>query len=91
MFILHGILPFNGELLSDKVVQTELSGGEYIQLKDLTQKKKITLKEAVREAIVEWIRLQTPIEEDPLFLLQPREGTPTDSSDLDKTLYGKPR
>jgi len=77
--------------MSDKVVQTELSGGEYSQLKDLTRKKKITLKEAVREAVMEWIRLQTPLEEDPLFQLQPSEGTPTDSSDLDKTLYGKPR
>ncbi len=77
--------------LSDKVVQTELSSGEYSQLKDLTRKKKITLKEAVREAVMEWIRLQTPLEEDPLFQLQPKEGTPTDSSDLDKTLYGKPR
>jgi len=74
----------------EKVVQTELSGVEYKQLRDVSKRKKMSLKDAVREAVREWIRLQTPLEEDPLFQLEPRNtGVLTDSGNLDKELYGR--
>ncbi len=76
--------------MDEKVVQTELSGTEYKQLRDASRRKKMSLKEAVREAVREWIRLQTPIGEDILFSLQPKDtGESTDSSNIDKELYGK--
>lgn len=78
--------------MNEKVVQTELKGEEYNQLRDITRKRKMSLKEAVREAIREWIRQQSPLSDDPLFQLKPVDtGMPTDSSNLDKDLYGKQR
>ena len=78
--------------LSDKIVQTELSPSEYKKLKEVTKRNKITLKDALREAVNEWVRLQTPLEEDPLFSLTPIDtGIESDSSDHDTELYGKPQ
>ena len=78
--------------MGDKVVQTELSGREYLRLKEITKKNKMSIKEAVREAVKGWIRQQTPIASDTLFIMGPKKtGIPTDSSDLDKYLYGKLR
>ncbi|MCW4013450.1 MAG: hypothetical protein NWF07_10735 [Candidatus Bathyarchaeota archaeon] len=74
----------------EKVVQTELSRTEYERLKEVSTRKKISLKEALRQAVEEWIRHQTPIDTDPLFRLEPKDtGVETDSSSLDKELYGR--
>ena len=89
MFISHVKFTLHGDLMDEKVVQTELSGTEYKQLREVIRRKKMSLKEAVREAVREWVRLQTPLEEDPLFSLEPKEtGVATDSGNLDKSIYG---
>jgi len=75
-----------------KVVQTEVDASEYGILESIVRKRRMTIKEAVREAIESWIGLQTPLEEDPLFKLKPaRTGVKTDSSKLDEALYGRRR
>ncbi len=74
--------------MGGKVVKTELSCWEYRQLREVSEKKKMSLDDAVREAVGDWIRLQTPLEEDPLFKLEPRDtGVVTDTGKLDKNLY----
>lgn len=73
-----------------KVVQTEVDASKYDILESIVKKRKMTIKEAVREAIESWIGLQTPLEEDPLFKINPtRTGVKTDSSKLDEVLYGR--
>jgi hypothetical protein len=75
-----------------KVVQTEVDPREYGLLEQIVKKRRMTIKEAVREAVTSWIGLQTPLEEDPLFKLKPvRTGVRTDSSKLDEALYGRRR
>jgi hypothetical protein len=74
----------------EKVVQTELSRSEYERLREVSTRKKISLKEALRQAVEEWVRQQTPIDADPLFRLEPKDtGVETDSSSLDRELYGR--
>lgn len=76
----------------EKVVQTELSRSEYKRLREVSTRKNISLKEALRQAVEEWVRQQTPMDADPLFSLEPKDtGLETDSSSLDKELYGKQR
>lgn len=71
-----------------KVVQTELIEQEYELLQRITEKKGMTIKHGLREAVQQWVRTQIPITEDPLFKLKPvRTGVKTDSSKLDKPLY----
>jgi len=73
-----------------KVVQTEVNPSEYEVLEKIVRKRRMTIKDAVRDAITSWIGLQTPLEEDPLFKLKPtRTGVKTESSRLDEALYGR--
>jgi hypothetical protein len=75
-----------------KVVQTEIDPSEYGILEAIVKKRRLTIKQAVREAIESWVGLQTPLEEDPLFKLKPaRTGVRTDSAKLDEALYGRRR
>ncbi len=75
-----------------KVVQTEIELSEYAILEGIVNKRRLTIKQAVREAIESWVGLQTPLEEDPLLKLKPvRTGVRTDSSKLDELLYGRRR
>jgi len=61
----------------------------YKALETIVRKRHITIKDAVREAIVSWIGLQTPVAEDPLLRLKPvKTGVKTDASKLDEILYG---
>jgi len=61
----------------------------YKALEAIVRKRRVTIKDAVREAIVSWIGLQTPVAEDPLLRLKPvRTGVKTDASKLDEILYG---
>lgn len=74
----------------EKIVQTELSRTEYERLKEVSTRKNISLKEALRQAVEEWVRRETPIDADPLFRLEPKDtGVETDSGSLDKEHYGK--
>lgn len=73
-----------------KVVQTEVDPSEYGILEKIVKKRKMTIKEAVREAITSWVGLQTPLSEDPLFKVKPtKTGVKTDASKLDAILYGR--
>jgi len=75
-----------------KVVQTEVDPSEYRILESIVKKRRMTIREAVREAISSWVGLQTPLDEDPIFKVKPAEtGVKTDSSKLDGILYGRRR
>jgi hypothetical protein len=74
--------------MARKVVQTDLDDHEYMLLKDVVEKRGITLKRGLREAVLQWVSAQIPVAEDPLFKLKPFDtGVRTDSSNLDKHLY----
>jgi len=78
------------EVAKGKVVQTELEKREYELLQKIVEKKRTTIKSGVREAIQQWISTQIPVKEDPLFKIKPvKTGVKTDSSQLDKLLYGR--
>ncbi len=51
------------------------------------KKRKLTIKEGVREAVQHWISTQIAVDEDPLFNIEPvNTGVKTNSSKLDKAL-----
>lgn len=71
-----------------KVVQTELVKREYEIFQKVVEKRRLTIKEGLREAVQQWVSTQIAVAEDPLFKLKPmRTGVKTDSSKLDKLLY----
>ncbi len=73
-----------------KVVQTEVDPSEYEMLEKIVRKRRMTIKQALREAIASWIGLQTPLSEDPLFKVKPtRTEVKTESAKLDEVLYGR--
>jgi hypothetical protein len=75
-----------------KVVRTEVDASDYDILESIAKKRKMTIKEAVREAIESSIAPQMPLEEDPLFKITPtRTRVKTDSSKLDEVLHGRRR
>lgn len=68
-----------------KVVQTDLDDNEYRLLKETVEKRGLTIKSGLRDAIRQWVRTQIPVAEDPIFKLKPvSTGVRTDSSKLDK-------
>jgi len=72
-----------------KNVQTELAAKEYELLQKAVKKRKITIKQGLRDAIQQWISTQIAVEDDPLFKIKPvKTHVKTDSSKLDKALYG---
>lgn len=77
-------------MVKKKVVQTELIEQEYELLQRIAEKRGMTIKHGLREAVQQWVHTQIPITEDPLFKLKPvRTGVKTDSSKLDRPLYGR--
>jgi len=77
-------------LAKKKVVQTELMEREYELLQRVAEKRGVTIKHGLREAVQQWVSTQIPIAEDPLFKIPPvKTGVRTDSSKLDKLLYGE--
>ena len=71
-----------------KVVQTELEMKEYEALRRVVEKRGLTIKQGLREAVQQWIATQIPLDEDPLFKVKPvKTGVETDSSNLDRALY----
>ena len=72
-----------------KVVQTEVTRQEYELLQKASHERGVSIKEGAREAIKEWTRQQIPLAEDPFFNLKPVDfGVKTDSSKIEKLLYG---
>jgi len=77
-------------LAGRKVVQTELEMKEYEALRRVVERRGLTIKQGLREAIQQWIATQISLEEDPLFKVKPvKTGVKTDSSNLDRALYRK--
>ncbi len=75
--------------MARKVVQTDLDDNEYNLLKEVVEKRGLTLKKGLREAVRQWVLAQIPVSEDPLFKLAPvKTGVETDASKLDGRLYG---
>jgi len=81
-----------------KVVRTELDLEEYQSLVMVAEKKGLTIKKALREAVRHWISEESGIDpRDPIFdiALGRRKaqdwgkGTKRASIDHDKVLYGK--
>jgi hypothetical protein len=54
-----------------KVVQTELEFDDYELLLNLAKSKKLTIKEATREALRWWAASSTDLTKDTLFKLEP--------------------
>ena len=54
-----------------KVVQTELSLSEYEAFKKVLKRSGLTLKEAIRDAILQWTSENYPLDEDSFFQLKP--------------------
>ena len=74
--------------LDEKVVQTELPEREYELLREVVRRRKLSIKEGLKEAIRQWINAQIPFEDDPLFKVSPvKTGVKTDSGILDERLY----
>ncbi len=77
-------------MVKGKVVQTWLVGKEYELLRKIVRRKGLTIKQGLREAVQQWIKAQIEIAEDPLFNIAPlKTGVKTDSSRLDRFLYGE--
>jgi len=71
-----------------KVVQTELVEREYELFQKVAEKRGVTIKQGLREAVQQWVSTQIAVAEDPLFKIKPvKTGVKTDSSKLDKLLY----
>jgi len=81
------------DLGKEKVVQTELVEREYELFRKAVEKKGLTIKQGLREAVQQWVGTQIGVAEDPLFKVKPvKTGVKTDSSKLDKLLYeGRPQ
>jgi len=78
------------EIVKKKAVQTELMDQEYDLLQEVAARTGITIKQGPREAVQPRVRTQIPISEDPLLKVEPiKTGVGTDSSKLDRLLYGE--
>jgi len=78
------------DVVKGKVVQTELVEREYEIFQKVVEKKGLTIKEGLREAVQQWVSIQIGVSEDPLFKVEPvKTGVKTDSSRLDRVLYGE--
>jgi len=54
-----------------KYIQTELDKHNYLNLKKTAKKQGISIKEAIREAVLEWVREKSGYDEkDPFFKMQ---------------------
>lgn len=71
-----------------KVVQTELVTQEYEVFQKAVEKRRLTIKQGLREAVQQWVSTQIAVAEDPIFNVKPvKTGVKTDSSKLDQLLY----
>ncbi len=75
-----------------KVAQTELDPAEYSALVSAAKKNKLTIKEALRKAALQWVEENSGINpNDPIFHAKPVDwgkGTENASKEVDKILYG---
>ena len=75
-----------------KVAQTELEPAEYSTLAATARKKGLTIKEALREAALQWSQAESGMNSsDPIFYAKARDwgrGTENASREVDETVYG---
>ena len=75
-----------------KVAQTELEPKEYSALSTTAKKNHLSIKEALRQAVLQWIQERSGINpDDPIFRLKPVDwgkGTENASREVDETVYG---
>ncbi len=75
-----------------KVAQTELDPQEYSALAATAKKNKLTIKEALRRAALQWVQENSGTNpNDPIFRTKAVDwgkGTENASKEVDKTLYG---
>ena len=73
-----------------KVVQTELNETEYQLLKKVSEKRKMSLKGVLREAIIKYLEEVEFTPEDPIFgPPSSKEGATDGSLKHDEYLYGE--
>jgi len=81
-----------GLAIGRKVAQTELDPQEYSALAATAKKNKLTIKEALRKAALQWVQENSGINpNDPIFIIKPLDrgkGRENASNEVDKTLYG---
>ncbi|HKZ63037.1 MAG TPA: hypothetical protein VJ400_01195 [Thermoplasmata archaeon] len=72
-----------------RILQTDLSQPEYEALARVAQGRGVTLKEATREAVAQWVASEGGFEGSPLFDFRfvLKGGRATDSSDDDAVIY----
>ena len=70
------------------MVQTELGEREYDLLAEVAKKEGLTIKEAARQALLDWSVSGMDLKNDPLFRLKPvRFRQKIKSSEIDRFLY----
>jgi len=85
------------EDMERRVAQTELDAEEYSALVATAKKNKLSLKEALRQAALQWVQEKSGINpDDPIFHLKPvvfrdKKGRVDRraSVDVDKIVYGE--
>ena len=74
-----------------KVAQTELEPEEYSALAATAKKNNLSIKQALRQAALQWVQERSGINpDDPIFHLKPVDwkGTENASKEVDETVYG---
>ncbi|MHA1593885.1 MAG: ribbon-helix-helix protein, CopG family [Candidatus Baldrarchaeia archaeon] len=75
-----------------KVVQTVVPDELHKKLVEISRKEGKSIKQIVREALEEWIAWKSEIKDDAFLNFKPEDfGVETDSSRLEKVLYGEER
>ncbi len=74
------------------MAQTELDSAEYSALAATAKKNKLSIKEALRQAALQWVQEKSGINpDDPIFHVKARDwgkGTENASKEVDETVYG---
>jgi len=75
--------------MQKKIVQTILSEDEYRRLAETVKKLDVSIREAVKEAVLKWAEEKSGIEPtDPIFNLKPISyGDRMASTKVDETVY----